>query len=74
MILSQNVYTIMYMYIEEEMLCVLKAGWTLVLFNWTAFWFRGVSYNAFRTRFPNAKADLLLYEGVLSDIRGYQRK
>ena len=34
----------------------------------------GLTYNAFRTRFPNAKADFLLYEGVLSDIRGYQRK
>ena len=33
-----------------------------------------LTYNAFRTRFPNAKADFLLYEGVLSAIRDYQRK
>ena len=74
MILSQNVYTIMYMYVEEERFCVLKAGWTVVLFNWTAFWSRWVSYNAFRPRFSNAKAALLLYERVVSAIRGYQRK
>ena len=33
MILSQNVYTIMYMYVEEERLCALKAGSTVVLFQ-----------------------------------------
>ena len=33
-----------------------------------------LTYNAFRTRFPNAKTDFMLYEGVLSAIRGYQRK
>ena len=33
MILSQNVYTIMYMYVEEERLCALKAEWTVVLFQ-----------------------------------------
>ena len=35
MILSQNVYTIMY--VEEERLCVLKAGWTVVLFQLDSF-------------------------------------
>ena len=33
-----------------------------------------LTYNAFRTRVPNARADFLLYEGVSSAIRGYQRK
>ena len=33
-----------------------------------------LTYNAFRTRVPNAKAGFLLYEGVLSAIRGYQRQ
>ena len=37
MILSQNVYTIMYMYVEEERLCVLKAGWTVVLLELDSF-------------------------------------
>ena len=33
-----------------------------------------LTYNAFKTRFLNAKTDLLLYGGVLSAIRGYQRQ
>ena len=37
MILPQNVYTIMYMYVDEESLCLLKDGWTVVLFQLDSF-------------------------------------
>ena len=81
--LSQNVYTIMYMYVEEERLCVLKAGWTVVLFQLDSFLFQmGIllvklseDFQMLRQTFCCMKEFYLLLEAmtVLSAIRDYQR-
>ena len=76
MILSQNVYTIMYMYVEEERLCVLKAGWTVVLLELDSFLVEmGILLIMLSEQdFQMLREIFLRYEGVLSAIRGYQRQ
>ena len=76
MILSQNVYTIMYMYVEEERLCVLKDGWTGVLFQLDSFLVEmGILLIMLSEQdFQMLREIFLRYEGDLSAIRGYQRQ
>ena len=59
--MSQNVYTIMYMNVEEERLCIkswMDCGIVSIgqLFGPDGY----LTYNAFRTRFPNAEADFFV--------------
>ena len=63
------------MYVEEEMLCVLKAGWTVVLFQLDSFLVQmGILLIVLLEQdFQMLRQIFLSYEGVLSAIL-YRRK
>ena len=76
MILYQNVYITVLTYADEKGLYVLETGWTVVIFHWDSFFGpQGyLSYNEFKAKFPNVKTDFLLYGGILTAIKRYNRR
>ena len=55
---------------------VSETGWTVVIFHWDSFFGpQGyLSYNEFKAKFPNVKTDFLLYGGILTAIKRYNRR
>ena len=76
MILCPNVYIIMLIYAEEKGSYVLEIGWTVALFPWDILLVHmdTYHYNEFKAKFPNVRTDFLLYEGILTTVKCYQRR
>ena len=72
--MSQNVYTIMYMNAEEERLCIKSWMDCGIVSIGQLFGPDGYLIMLSEQDFQMLRQIFLLYEGVSSAIRGYQRK
>ena len=65
----------MLIYAEEKGLYVLEIGWTGIVSLGHLVGPHGyLSYNEFKAKFPNVRTDFLLYEGILTAVKCYQRR
>ena len=67
----------MLIYAEEKGLYVLEIGRAVALFPWDILLVHMDTYhnyNEFKAKFPNVRTDFLLYEGILTAVKCYQRR
>ena len=76
MILCRNVYIIVLIYAEEKGLYVLEIGWPVALFPWDNLLVHMDTYHTMNSKqnFPVSGLILLLYEGILTAVKCYQRR
>ena len=75
MILCRNVYIIMLIYAEEKGLYVLEIkNCGIVSLGHLVGPHGYLSYNEFKAKIPNVRTDFLLYEGILTAVKCYQRR
>ena len=55
---------------------VLEIGWTVALFPWDILLVHMDTYHTMnsKAKFPNVRTDILLYEGILTAVKCYQRR